>query len=203
MVVEDQGLFLEMLGEMLNMRGGLRVLAGAHTVAEGKAACKKHKPDLLILDLDLPDGDGSEVAKYLIGRNPAARIIIVSGHISDFICPPWLRKNLQATISKNATFSHLRAELDEMLAATHFRARRTGRTPSTAKPLTAREAEIFTFIGEGFSSKEIAARLYISEHTIKTHRKNLARKLGTVGLELMHKASARHGTFHVSEAGRH
>jgi DNA-binding NarL/FixJ family response regulator len=194
-VVEDQGLFLEMLGEMLNMRGGLRVLAGAHTVAEGKTACKTHNPDLLILDLDLPDGDGTEVARALIEWNPAARVIIVSGHIIDFICPAWLRDNLQATISKNATFSHLRAELDELLDATHVRPQRPVAAAVSTRPLSRREAEIFGLIGEGLSTKEIAARLFISEDTIKTHRKNIARKLGTVGLELIHKASARGGAF--------
>lgn len=194
-VVEDQGLFLEMLGELLNMRGGLRVLEGASTVAEGKEACRKHHPDLLILDLDLPDGDGTEVARYLIEWNPSARVIIVSGHISDFICPAWLRDNLQATISKNDTFAHLRAELDELLDAAHVRPTRPAATALTTKSLSRRESEIFTLIGAGLSTREIAAQLFVSEDTIKTHRKNIARKLGTVGLELMHKASASRGAF--------
>ena len=201
-VVEDQGLFLEMLGEMLNMRGGIRVLAGALTVADGKTACKKHNPDLLILDLDLPDGDGLEVAKFLIKKNPVTRVIIVSGHIDEFICPPWLRKNLQATISKNAAFSHLREELDEMLDVKHVRTRRQKTSASEKKPLTAREAEIFALVGEGFTTKEIAVRLFLSEHTIKTHRKHIARKLGTIGLEMVQRASARRRAFLPSEGGR-
>lgn len=201
-VVEDQSLFLEMLGEMLNMRGGLRVLGGALTVEAGKVACKKHNPDLLILDLDLPDGDGLKVAKYLIGQNPAARIIIVSGHIDDFICPAWLNGNLQATISKNATFSHLREELDEMLATKRVRARPVNKSDSATKPLTAREGEIFALVGEGFSTKEIADRLCLSPHTIKTHRKRIARKLGTIGLEMVQRASARRGAFLPPGAGR-
>lgn len=201
-VVEDQGLFLEMLGEMLNMRGGIRVLAGALTVADGKAACKKHNPDLLILDLDLPDGDGLEVAKFLIKKSPATRVIIVSGHIDEFICPPWLRRNLQATISKNAAFSHLREELDEMLDAKHVRTPQRKAWASAKKPLTAREAEIFALVGEGFATKEIAARLCLSQHTIKTHRKHIARKLGTIGLEMVQRASARRRAFLPSGGGR-
>lgn len=186
---------------MLNTRGGLRVLAGAQTVSEGKAACKKHAPDLLILDLDLPDGSGLEVAKSFVKHKPGGRIIIVSGHISDFICPAWLNENLQATISKSDTFSHLREELDEMLAAARVRDRREAE-PYESKPLTAREAEIFALIGEGFCTKEIAARLCLSADTVKTHRKRIARKLGTVGLELVQRASARHRAFLPSEAGQ-
>ncbi len=201
-VVEDQGLFLEMLGELLNMRGGIRVVEGALTVAEGKAACQRHNPDLLILDLDLPDGDGLQVAKLLTQKNPAARVIIVSGQVGDFICPAWLNKNLQATISKNAAFSHLRDELNEMLATSRLRAGRKMGGPSAKKPLTAREAEIFALIGEGYSTKEIAGRLFLSEHTIKTHRKRIASKLGTIGLEMVQRASAHHRAFLPREEGR-
>lgn len=203
-VVEDQGLFLEMLGEMLNMRGGVRVLAGALTVADGKAACKRHRPDLLILDLDLPDGDGIEVAKFLIEENPESLVIIVSGHIDEFICPSWLRKNLQATISKNSAFSHLREELDEILAVKQVRFRRHGTREAVTEegPLTPREAEIFALVGEGFSTKEIALRLFRSEHTIKTHRKHIARKLGTIGLEMVQRASARQRAFHPYGTGQ-
>ena len=201
-VVEDQCLFLEMLGEMLNMRGGLRVLAGALNVADGKAACKKHTPDLLILDLDLPDGDGLEVADFLIRQNPSARVIIVSGHISDFICPAWLNKNLQATISKNATFTSLREELDEVIGIEQHGRRRSKATDQSNGMLTPREAEIFALVGEGLCTKEIAAGLFLSEHTVKTHRKHIARKLGTTGLEMVQRASARRRAFHPPEAGR-
>ncbi len=201
-VVEDQGLFLEMLGEMLNMRGGLRVHAGALTVAEGKVACQKHKPDLLILDLDLPDGDGLTVAEFLIRLNPSARIIIVSGHISDFVCPVWLNENLQATISKNATFTNLREELDEVIEVKYHGQRRPLAHVQESCLLTPREAEIFALVGEGLCTKEIAACLFLSEHTIKTHRKHIARKLGTTGLEMVQRASARQRAFHLPEAGR-
>ncbi len=194
-LVEDQGLFLEMLGGMLNMRGGLRVVASMLNVADGRAAVAKHRPDLLLLDLDLPDGSGLEVAEALLEINPDARIIVISGHATDFVCPAWLRDNLQAVISKNETFSVLRQELDDLLdsAKTNLRPRHT--RPFAEKPLTAREAEIFASIGEGLTSKEIGVRLHLSEHTVQTHRKRLAAKLGTIGSELSHRAISQRRTF--------
>lgn len=199
-LVEDQGLFLEMLGGMLNMRGGLRMVASALTVAEGLAAVARYRPDLLLLDLDLPDGSGLEVAKHLLGKQPDARVIIVSGHAADFVCPDWLQDNLQAVISKNETFSVLRQELDDLLdpAKTNLRPRES--KPFVAKPLTAREAEIFALIGEGLTSKEIGARLYLSEHTVQAHRKRIAAKLGTTGSELTHRAVAQRRAFFATPA---
>jgi DNA-binding NarL/FixJ family response regulator len=200
-VVEDQGLFLELLGAMLNMRGGLRVVATGRTVEEGKAACAKHRPDLLVLDLDLPDGSGLGVAKSLLAIRRNARVVIVSGHASDFVCPSWLDKNLQAIISKNDTFASLRAELDEMLAMENTTVRPREKKNFTGMPLTPREAEIFALIGEGLTSKEIASRLDLSEHTVQAHRKRMARKLGTNGTELVQRAIVQRQAFFAPELG--
>ena len=177
-----------MLGSILNMRGGLRVVASALDVTGGKAACTKYRPDLLMLDLDLPDGNGLLVAEHLLELKPSARIIIVSGNASGFVCPAWLDKNLQAIISKNDTFAALRAELDEILDLEDTVARPREKKVFTDKPLTQREAEIFALIGEGLTSKEIGERLHLSEHTVQAHRKRLAHKLGTSGPELMQRA---------------
>jgi DNA-binding NarL/FixJ family response regulator len=200
-LVEDQGLFLEMLVAMLNMRGGLRIAASALTVAEGCAAVEAHAPDLLMLDLDLPDGSGTEVARRLLDRKPAARVIIISGHAADFVCPEWLRGNLQAVIDKNETFSSLRGELDDLLdpRATNLRPRR--QKPFAAKSLTPREAEVFALIGEGLTSKEIGRRLFLSEHTVQAHRKRIAIKLGTTGAELTQRAIAQRQIFFPVAAG--
>jgi DNA-binding NarL/FixJ family response regulator len=199
-LVEDQGLFLEMLRGMISMRGGLRIVASALSVAEGRAVVDKHQPDLLLLDLDLPDGSGLEVAQRLLEKNPEARVVVVSGHAAAFVCPPWLRENLQAVISKNDTFAALRGELDEILSPTRTKLRpRTGKNITT-KDLSAREAEIFALIGEGLTSKEIGTRLHLSEHTIQAHRKRIAFKLGTTGSELSHRAIAQRTAFFGSPA---
>jgi DNA-binding NarL/FixJ family response regulator len=200
-LVEDQGLFLELLGGMLSMRGGLRVVATARSVAEGKSACAKHRPDLLVLDLDLPDGNGLEVARGLLEKNPVARVIIVSGHASDFVCPPWLDANLQAIISKNDTFASLRKELDEILGVEGHSKRPLKRKNVSNKPLTPRESEIFALVGDGLTNKEICARLNISSHTVQTHRKRIAIKLGTNGAELVQRAIVQRQNYFVEQGG--
>lgn len=182
-------MFLELLEGMLSMRGGLEIVGRAGTVADGIAACGHHAPDLLLLDLALPDGDGLDVARVFLERNPRGRVIVVTGHASSFVCPAWLNASLQAVISKNDTFQSLRAELDELLASAAEGEAEDASPGATS--LTKREAEVFSLMGEGLSSQVIAARLGLSVHTVLTHRKRLAKKLGTRGLELVTRAVAR------------
>lgn len=200
-VVEDQSMFLEMLGGMLAMRGGLRVVDQARGVAEGKAACVEHKPDLLVLDLTLDDGNGLEVAETFVKESPAGRVIVVSGNASDFVCPAWLNEALHAVISKNETFQALRQELDELLGPVRSSASTTTRESPLTASLTSREAEVFALIGEGLTSREIGQRLSISEHTVQTHRKRVAAKLGTQGDELTRIAVAQRTAFFADRKG--
>ena len=194
MIVEDQSMFLELLAGMMTMHGGVRIVAQARDVASGIAACEAHRPDVLILDLGLPDGDGLEVARRFMDLHPTGWVIVVSGQASDFVCPDWLNDNMQAVISKNDAFQSLRRELDELTGGT---ARAAGGEdhPQSSKPLTEREAEVFRLVGEGLSSRAIAGRLGLSEHTIQTHRKRIAAKLGTTGDELVRRAIAHRATF--------
>ncbi len=198
-VVEDQAMFLEMLGGMLALRGGLRVVEQASSVAEGKAACEEHCPDLLVLDLTLADGNGLDVAKTFVETNPAGRVIVVSGNASNFVCPAWLNESLQAVIGKNETFQAIRQELDDLLGALWPTIAASRETP-LGLPLTSREAEVFALIGDGLTSREIGERLQISEHTVQTHRKRAAAKLGTQGDELTRIAIAQRATYFTKPA---
>ena len=193
-LVEDQAMFLELLRGMLAIQVGLRIVGQAKTVAEGIAACDTHVPDVLLLDLSLPDGDGVEVARHFLQRNPAGRVVISTGQKTSFVCPSWLDGNLQALISKNDTFQALRAELEELVWNVRPEVKaRAGSRPGT--PLSEREAEVFALIGEGLSSREIADHLQIALHTVLTHRKRIAKKLGTSGNGLVTRAVARRATF--------
>ena len=187
-------MFLELVEKMLQLRGGLRIVGRARTVAEGIGACAAHCPDLLLLDLALSDGDGVEGARHFLRGNPSGTVIIITGHKSSFVCPTWLDGNLQAVISKNDTFQVLRAELDELLGRAEPEA--TGPAGGRGEiPLTKREAELFALVGQGLSSQQIAERLRISVHTVLTHRKRIATKLGTSGMGLVARAAAQRGAF--------
>lgn len=140
---------------------------------------------LVILDLALTDGDGIDVARRFLEVNPLGRVLVVTGQASDFVCPPWLDRNLQAVISKDDAFDALRHELDELTGSA---ARPPEGSLAPLHELTRREVEIFGLIGEGLTTPRIAARLGLSEHTIHTHRKRIAAKLRSTGDGLVRQA---------------
>ena len=122
-IVEDQTMFLQMLDNMLQLVPDLEVVATARTEAQGVAACEKHKPDLLVLDLALPDGSGVNVARRLAEVNPSGKTIILSGEASTFVCPASLNGNIHAVLDKTQAFDDLSEELRALLPAPPGRSR--------------------------------------------------------------------------------
>lgn len=180
-------MFRQMLHNMLQGTPGLRVSAAAASAAEGVRACERHQPDLLVLDLALPDGSGVDVARRLARTNPAARIIILSGEASTFVCPADLRDAVHAVLDKTQAFDDLAAELKTLLP----RARggsSSARNHEVRDRLSGREYEIFLLVGRGLLCKEIGETLHISPQTVQTHRRKMAEKLGTTGAEFVQLA---------------
>lgn len=186
-IVEDQTMFRQMLHNMLQGTPGLRVSAAAASAAEGVRACERHKPDLLVLDLALPDGSGVDVARRLTKTNPAARIIILSGEASTFVCPADLRDAVHAVLDKTQAFDDLAAELKTLLPKARGGSS-SARNHEVRDRLSGREYEIFLLVGRGLMSKEVGEKLHISPQTVQTHRRKMAEKLGTTGAEFVQLA---------------
>ena len=178
-LVEDQRMFSQLLVRMLRTVEGLSMVATASTAAEGIEACRLHRPDLLILDLCLPDQSGEVVAEALAEMNPAARLIILSAQVSSFVCPPSLQPQLHAVIDKIEAYETLGDEIAELLDS-----RLGGRIQ-----LTLREQELLRMLGSGLSNLQIAELMMVSVHTVETHRRNLSGKLGMKGAELIRYAT--------------
>jgi len=192
-VVEDQLMFRQMLVNMLLTVRGLEVAGVARTVAEAVAACGEHAPDLLILDLALPDGSGLKAARHLAKIKPDARILILSGEASTFVCPKDLSRQVHAVVDKTQAFDELAAEIRALIPSSKTTAAVKTQTGSDPRDvLTSKEFEIFVMIGRGLLSKEIADALGITTNTVQTHRKTIAAKLGTSGNELVQQAFRHH-----------
>lgn len=185
-VVEDQRMFLQLLVGMLRTQDGLSVVATATTAEEGITACLRHEPDLLILDLCLPDQSGEVVAEALAGVNPQAHLIVLSAQAHTFVCPPGLQGMLHAVIDKIEAYETLGAEIAEL----------TGSRPPLRNRLTAREQDVLNLLGRGLPSSQIAEVMGLSVHTVDTHRRNLSLKLGLKGAELI-----RYATLQMLQSG--
>ncbi|MCS5707011.1 response regulator transcription factor [Synechococcus sp. FGCU-3] len=191
LILEDQVMFGQLLTTMLQPVRDLAVVGMARTCREGLLLCREHQPDLLILDLALPDGDGIQVARAAIQRNPACRILVLSAEVGSFVCPADLEPNVADVIDKATTYDTLTAALDHVLK--EHQGGGKGATPAaTCNPLsllTARQGEVFLLIGRGLQNKEIARALGLEVNTVETHRKEIARRLEVSGSELVHLAA--------------
>lgn len=182
-IVEDQRMFTQLLVTMLRAGPGLnlRIAASAETVAEGITACQRHAPDVLLLDLALADGRGEVVAERLLEVNPAAKVVVLSAHAATFVCPPGIARAVHAVVDKTDAFDTLQMVLAKLAGPTPAPPASRDRL---ADQLSTREQEVLVLVGQGLRSEQIATRLGISRHTVQSHRKKIAIKLGTEGSEL-------------------
>lgn len=180
-------MFAELLATLLQASPDidLKVVETAPDVAGGMAACERQRPDLLLLDLGLPDGSGLEVAERFRQVNPAGQIVIITGHAASFVCSKQLREMVVAVIDKSDAFGKLQSVF-HLIGSQRRQAAGGGADQPVPHrlPLSAREREVLLLIGQGRTSNNIAETLGISVHTVHVHRKKIAAKLGIRGNEL-------------------
>jgi len=175
----------QLLMAMLGQHPALQVVGSACSLAEGIAACTDLAPDLLILDIALPDGDGLGVARALAALDPAARVIVLSSFASTVERPPELRSQIVAILDKSRAYQDLIREVEALLPEG------VPQRPAACLDLsllTPREREILALVCRGCSSRHIAEQLMISPHTVETHRRNICSKLGISGAALVRQA---------------
>jgi DNA-binding NarL/FixJ family response regulator len=192
LLVEDQQMFVELLVPVLRAIPGLAMVTTASSALEAIEAVGLQQPDLLILDLHLPDLPGITVAEVLLTQRPQAKMIVLSGQASSFLCPAELQPMLHAVVDKTSAFQQLHQEISRLLGQP------VPPAPAQAQPapmplehqgLTRRELEVLALVGQGCSSRVIAETLGISEQTVTTHRRSLCNKLGVSGSKLVRLAA--------------
>ncbi len=111
--MEDQLMLLQLLRTMLQAIDGIRICHTATSQAEALAICRQDPPDLLILDLALPDGSGLAVAEQLAELRPEAQLIVLSGQASSFICPTALQPMVRGVVDKTSAFRQLQEAIGQ------------------------------------------------------------------------------------------
>jgi len=177
-------MFRELLASLLSIRAGIHVVAHAGRVAEGRRACADHRPDLLLLAVSPLDGGALDVAREFTASSTTGRAIALVDPGHRFDPPGWLADRLSAVIDRSESLQRLWSVLDGLTPVTGNGHERRLRGRLGGRSLSQRESDVFALIGEGLTNAQIAQRLVLSDHTVRTHRKRIAAKLGTEGGEL-------------------
>jgi two-component system response regulator DesR len=197
LLVEDEALLAELLCSMLRASAALMSAHIAKSVQQAKRMISRNPPDILVLDLDLPDGDGQDVALHLISSHQNPSIIILSAKLNDFICDPRLLPFIHSVVDKTSAYKELAHAIGDACSIHRERVEPEG-IQAKCRIMSAREQEVFLLIGKGKSSREICSILNIGLSTVESHRKAIAQCLGTSGADLVriaaiHCFKAEHG----------
>lgn len=192
-LVDDHPLILDALGALLRAEDGFEVAAACTSGAEALQAVRRHRPDVLILDLRMPDLSGLDVLRALAGDNLPTRTILLTAAIEESEMLEAMRLGVFGVLLKEMASGsvvqcvrkvHSGARWLEKRSAARMiekLARREGGAREAAVLLTPRELEIVTLIGRGLRNKEIAAHLSVREQTVKVHLSHIYAKLGVDG----------------------
>ena len=185
-IADDHTLVRQGLRQFLEMAGDIEVLGEASTGHEVLALVEKDPPDVVLLDLRMPEMDGLEVARRIQDEHPDVGVMMLSAYDYRQFVVEAVRAGARGYILKSM-------DAEQLIQAVHLVA--TGNMvfdPALAEELTrsrereergdvltAREIEVLQLLAFGHSNRDIAARLDISAETVKTHLEHIFRKLGT------------------------
>jgi DNA-binding NarL/FixJ family response regulator len=186
-IVEDERLFRDVLRKACTLDLGHEVVGEAGTGSEALLVVPAVIPDLLVLDIHLPDMDGLDVLRALRRKRALIRTLVISSYFDEYTVCRVEQAAVQGFIDKSTnTVAELSVAISAIEAgSTYFpkpftEARRAHQRNPVAfdKVLTDREQTILSLVGEPLSDAEIAVQLKLSMETVEKHRFNIMRKLG-------------------------
>lgn len=191
MIVDDHPLVRSGFRQLFESENDMNVCCEAATMKEALQLIKHCKPNLAIIDLSLPDGNGLELIKRVHTQYPDILILVSSMHDEDLFAERVLKAGAKGYINKQEAGELVivaaRQVLDGKIYLSSHMAERllleqegNPRAPvlSPVEHLSNRELEVFELIGHGMTTGEIADKLSISVKTIETHRANIKTKMG-------------------------
>jgi DNA-binding NarL/FixJ family response regulator len=192
LIADDHDLVRRGIKSLIESRPEWQVCDEAHSGREAVAKAEERKPDIVVLDIAMPELNGLEAARRIRKVSPNSEILILSMHYSDQLIKDILDVGVRGFVVKSDSDRDLLVAIETLsnhkpfftsmateVMLTNFQ--RPGSIPAPGEMrssrLTSREREIVQLLSEGKSSKEVASSLGISVKTAETHRANIMRKL--------------------------
>jgi len=191
LIVDDHPLTRRGMAQLIGQQDDLLVCGEAGDAAHALAALASVKPHLVLIDVTLPGKPGLELIKDIRASNPEVLLLVVSMHDEDLYAERALRAGARGYLMKNEGGDKLLEAIRHVLSGKVylsdslsdrildlFSGGRQRRNKTPMGSLTDREFEVFQFIGQGMTTREMSNQLHMSAKTVETHRLHIRAKLG-------------------------
>lgn len=185
-LIDDHPILLNGLISILKSSGQVEITGAGGSAKEAIELLSENLPDIFLCDYNLPDETGLTLIRKLRVKYPTLKIIILSMHNEPYLVKELLKENIQGYILKKDTKEELLAALEAVYSGKMYFSHEINtmllksiNNPDEEKLLTSRELEILNLIAQEYTNKQISDKLFISERTVETHRKNIFRKTKT------------------------
>jgi DNA-binding NarL/FixJ family response regulator len=206
LVVDDHRIVREGLVTLLERQPGLKVVAQAETGMEAVKLARELTPDIVIMDISLPDLNGVEATRRILARPTRTKVIALSMHSDRRFVIESLKAGASAYLLKDAAFdelsqaigavvkggTYLSSRISDLLIREYSRKKRSGESTAYSL-LTGRERQVLQLLAEGKATKQIAGSLGVSVKTIETFRQQIMSKLDLHSVAELTKYAIREG----------
>ena len=187
LLIDDHHLFNDGLKSLLSSESELDIVGQVYETKNVLHEIQRLSPDLLFLDINLPDKNGIELAGEILKNFSSVKIILLTMYSDSQIYKEALKAGVHGYILKNSSKQDLLTGIQEVISGkTYFDAKLNDKIEEVQNDdlskkfaLTTREKEIIALVKDGLDSYQIADKTFLSYHTVKTHRRNIHFKLGT------------------------
>ena len=200
MIVDDHPMVAEGIQSILETYDDITVVATLGNGQEAVDRVRALRPDVILLDLNMPVMGGLTATEILLERAPDSRIVILSMHDSTEYVSTALSHGARGYLLKDVPTDEIKLAIDTVMAGERYlctgaQGALTPRNTRGGEALTSREQTILLALARGMSNKDVAADLNISVRTVETHRKNIKRKLGISSTAGLTRYALEHGVL--------
>ncbi|MEE1619541.1 response regulator transcription factor [Brachybacterium sp. J153] len=194
-LVDDEHLIRSALATMLSLEEDLDVVGEASSCAEGEELARRLQPQVALLDLQMPDGDGLELARRVATVSPATRVLVVTSHARPGYLKRALVEGVLGFLPKTAAAAELAAAVRTVAAGRRaIDPELAAETISSGdSPLTPREADVLEYAADGAPVEQIARRAHLAEGTVRNYLSSAQAKLQAANRHEAAAIARRHG----------